>query len=180
MLIFKCIQPHSFYKDRSSPHCRVSTTGESAEELALSSGIPRHPAHSLLTFMKSGKWYWSITARTSRLRDSLYPQAVRCKNNSHLLPLPPPYCPYTHWINTAACTSQDNTSPHANITKTPFTALPFPLITPETCFFFPPIFIMYCYFIPVLCNTLHNIAQISYASLQRLIVVSCKKYEHDR
>ncbi len=41
-----------------------------------------HPAHSLFLYLPSGKRLQNIRARTSRLRDSFYPQAVRLLNSS--------------------------------------------------------------------------------------------------
>lgn len=38
---------------------------------------PIHSTQNLFTLVKSGKWYWSTAARTFRLRNRLYPQAIR-------------------------------------------------------------------------------------------------------
>ncbi|KAF7658302.1 hypothetical protein LDENG_00014450, partial [Lucifuga dentata] len=42
---------------------------------------PSHPAHHLFERMPSGKRYRSMKARTSRLRNSFYPWAIRTLNN---------------------------------------------------------------------------------------------------
>ncbi len=47
-----------------------------------------HPQHSLFTLLPSGKRYRSFKAKTSSLRDSFYPQAIRLVNGCHPLPLP--------------------------------------------------------------------------------------------
>uniref|UniRef100_A0A6I8PZ49 Reverse transcriptase domain-containing protein n=1 Tax=Xenopus tropicalis TaxID=8364 RepID=A0A6I8PZ49_XENTR len=41
---------------------------------------PGHPSHSLFTLLPSGRRYRSIQTRTSRYRDSFYPQAIRLFN----------------------------------------------------------------------------------------------------
>lgn len=41
-----------------------------------------HPAHSLFSQLPSGRRWQSIPTRTSRFRDSFYPQAVRLLNDS--------------------------------------------------------------------------------------------------
>uniref|UniRef100_A0A803JBM0 Reverse transcriptase domain-containing protein n=1 Tax=Xenopus tropicalis TaxID=8364 RepID=A0A803JBM0_XENTR len=38
------------------------------------------PSHRLFTLLPSGRWYRSIQTRTSRYRDSFYPQAIRLLN----------------------------------------------------------------------------------------------------
>ncbi|KAK7901608.1 hypothetical protein WMY93_018377 [Mugilogobius chulae] len=48
-----------------------------------------HPAHHLFHLLPSGRRYRSIQARTSRLANSLYPQAVRLLNSAPLTSLPP-------------------------------------------------------------------------------------------
>lgn len=52
------------------------------------------PVHPLFTVTPSGKRYRSIRTRTSKLRDSFYPQAVRLINKCPPLPLPPQYSPH--------------------------------------------------------------------------------------
>ncbi|CAI5639417.1 unnamed protein product [Oreochromis niloticus] len=48
-----------------------------------------HPAHHLFHLLPSGRRYRSIQARTSRLANSLYPQAVRLLNSPPPLSAPP-------------------------------------------------------------------------------------------
>ncbi len=48
-----------------------------------------HPAHHLFQLMPSGRRYRSIRARTARLSNSLYHQAVRLLNTAPLPSLPP-------------------------------------------------------------------------------------------
>ncbi len=40
-----------------------------------------HPSHSLLSLLPSGRRFRSIRSRTSRLRDSFFPQAIRLMNS---------------------------------------------------------------------------------------------------
>ncbi len=40
-----------------------------------------HPSHRLLSLLPSGRRFRSIRSRTSRLRDSFFPQAIRLKNS---------------------------------------------------------------------------------------------------
>ncbi len=40
-----------------------------------------HPSHSLLSLLPSGRRFRSIQSRTSRLRDSFFPQAIRLMNS---------------------------------------------------------------------------------------------------
>ncbi len=40
-----------------------------------------HPSHSLLSLLPSGRHFRSIRSRTSRLRDSFFPQAIRLMNS---------------------------------------------------------------------------------------------------
>ncbi len=49
-----------------------------------------HPSHSLLSLLPSGRRLCSIRSRTSRLRDSFFPQAIRLtvRNNSPYITLP--------------------------------------------------------------------------------------------
>lgn len=46
-----------------------------------------HPQHSIFTLLPSGRHYRSVKARTSRLRNSFCPQAIRLVNDCHPLPL---------------------------------------------------------------------------------------------
>ncbi len=50
---------------------------ESPEDIKDSS----HPSHSLLSLLPSGRRFRSIRSRTSRLRDSFFPQAIRLMNS---------------------------------------------------------------------------------------------------
>ncbi len=58
---------------------------------------PTHPSHSLFQLLPSGRRYRSIRARSARLLNSFFPQAVRALNSNHpppsetpCKPLPPP------------------------------------------------------------------------------------------
>ncbi len=44
---------------------------------------PTHPSHSLFQLLPSGRWYRSIRARSARLLNSFFPQAVRALNSNH-------------------------------------------------------------------------------------------------
>ncbi len=48
---------------------------------------PTHPSHSLFQLLPSGRRYRSIRARSARLLNSFFPQAVRALNSDH--PTPP-------------------------------------------------------------------------------------------
>ncbi len=48
---------------------------------------PTHPSHSLFQLLPSGRWYRSIRARSARLLNSFFPQAVRALNSDHPAPL---------------------------------------------------------------------------------------------
>ncbi len=48
---------------------------------------PTHPSRSLFQLLPSGRRYWSIRARSTRLLNSFFPQAVRALNSNH--PAPP-------------------------------------------------------------------------------------------
>ncbi len=48
---------------------------------------PTHPSHSLFQLLPSGRRYRSIRARSTRLLNSFYPQAVRALNSTHTTPL---------------------------------------------------------------------------------------------
>ncbi len=56
-----------------------------------------HPSHSLFQLLPSGRRYRSIRARSARLLNSFFPQAVRALNSNHTAPLwnpkqpPPPH-----------------------------------------------------------------------------------------
>ncbi len=60
---------------------------------------PTHPSHSLFQLLPSGRRYRSIRARSARLLNSFFPQAVRALNSHHTAPLwnpkqPPPPPPH--------------------------------------------------------------------------------------
>ncbi len=48
---------------------------------------PTHPSHSLFQLLPSGRRYRSIRARSARLLNSFFPQAVRALNSDHPTPL---------------------------------------------------------------------------------------------
>ncbi len=48
---------------------------------------PTHPSHSLFQLLPSGILFWSIGARSARLLNSFFPQAVRALNSTHPAPL---------------------------------------------------------------------------------------------
>ncbi len=48
---------------------------------------PPHPSHSLFQLLPSGRRYRSIRARSARLLNSFFPQAVRALNANHPAPL---------------------------------------------------------------------------------------------
>ncbi len=48
---------------------------------------PTHPSHSLFQLLPSGRRYRSIRARSARLLNSFFPQAVRALNPNHPTPL---------------------------------------------------------------------------------------------
>ncbi len=50
---------------------------------------PTHPSHSLFQLLPSGRRYQSIRARSARLLNSFFPQAVRALNSNHTAPLWP-------------------------------------------------------------------------------------------
>ncbi len=54
---------------------------------------PTHPSHSLFQLLPSGRRYRSIRARSARLLNSFFPQAVRALNSDHPPPPPPPETP---------------------------------------------------------------------------------------
>ncbi len=57
---------------------------------------PIHPSHSLFQLLPSGRRYRSIRARSDRLFNSFFPQAVRALNSDHPPPSPntPPTLPH--------------------------------------------------------------------------------------
>ncbi len=50
-----------------------------------------HPSHSLFQLLPSGRWFRSIRARSARLLNSFFPQAVRALNSKHPAPPPKPH-----------------------------------------------------------------------------------------
>ncbi len=58
---------------------------------------PTHPSHSLFQLLPSGRRYWSIRARSARLLNSFFPQAVRALNSDHPAPLWNPMHTPTSW-----------------------------------------------------------------------------------
>ncbi len=48
---------------------------------------PTHPSHILFQLLPSGRRYRSIRARSARLLNGFFPQAVRALNSNHLTPL---------------------------------------------------------------------------------------------
>ncbi len=66
---------------------------------------PTHPSHSLFELLPSGRRYRSIRARSARLLNSFFPQAVRALNSHHTAPLwNPKQTPHPHLT-----TSQEKT-----------------------------------------------------------------------
>ncbi len=57
---------------------------------------PTHPSHSLFQLLPSGRRYRSIRARSARLLNSFFPQAVRALNSHHTAPLWNPKQPPHH------------------------------------------------------------------------------------
>ncbi len=70
-----------------------------------------HPSHSLLSLLPSGRRLRSIRTRTSRLRDSFFPQAIRLMNSQNYITLPltqhAMHCTLTqfHWTTRTHCTN---------------------------------------------------------------------------
>ncbi len=58
---------------------------------------PTHPSHSLFQLLPSGRRYRSIRARSARLLNSFFPQAVRALNSDHPTPLWNPMQHPTSW-----------------------------------------------------------------------------------
>ncbi len=58
---------------------------------------PTHPSHSLFQLLPSGRRYRSIRARSTRLLNSFFPQAVRALNSEHPAPLWNPMQTPTSW-----------------------------------------------------------------------------------
>ncbi len=72
---------------------------------------PTHPSHSLFQLLPSGRRYRSIRARSARLLNSFFPQAVRALNSHHTAPLwnpkqPPPHPPQEKLLNFYFCAIQ--------------------------------------------------------------------------
>ncbi len=62
----------------SFPPSRTSTQGGVQGRIIKDSS---HPSHWLLSLLPSGRRLHSIRSRTSRLRDSIFPQAIRLMNS---------------------------------------------------------------------------------------------------
>ncbi len=84
-----CWQPQSSAKGRANcpPHCwrwaslppgYTRRCTRKARRIIKDSS---HPSHSLLSLLPSGRRLRSIRSRTSRLRDSFFPQAIRLMNS---------------------------------------------------------------------------------------------------
>ncbi len=58
---------------------------------------PTHPSHSLFQLLPSGRRYRSIRARSARLLNSFFPQAVRALNSNYPAPLWNPMQAPTSW-----------------------------------------------------------------------------------
>ncbi len=58
---------------------------------------PTHPSHSLFQLLPSGRWYRSIRARSARLLNSFFPQAVRALNSNYPAPFWNPMQTPTSW-----------------------------------------------------------------------------------
>ncbi len=63
-----------------------------------------HPSHGLFSLLPSGRRLRSIRTRTSRLRDSLFPQTIRLLNTRNWHSHSTPLCPYH-----SRCTFNSNT-----------------------------------------------------------------------
>ncbi len=91
---------------------------------------PTHPSHSLFQLLPSGRRYRSIRARSARLLNSFFPQAVRALNSDH--PAPPLWNP----MQTPASWNMDP-PPTPSLSKhTPPTTLPHQRKNCELFFFF--------------------------------------------
>ncbi len=64
---------------------------------------PTHPSHSLFQLLPSGRRYRSIRARSARLLNSFFPQAVRALNSNHTAPLWNPKQPTPYHISGKNC-----------------------------------------------------------------------------
>ncbi len=84
-------QPQGSAKGRANcpPHCwrwaslppgylHQAVYKESPEDYQR---LQPHPSHRLLSLLPSGRRFRSIRSRTSRLRDSFFPQAIRLMNS---------------------------------------------------------------------------------------------------
>ncbi len=66
----------------SFPPSRISTPGGVQGKPGGLSKDSSHPSHRLLSLLPSGRRFRSIRSRTSRLRDSFFPQAIRLMKQS--------------------------------------------------------------------------------------------------
>ncbi len=65
----------------SFPPSRISTPGGVQGKPRRIIKDSSHPSHRLLSLLPSGRRFRSIRSRTSRLRDSFFPQAIRLMNS---------------------------------------------------------------------------------------------------
>ncbi len=66
-----------------------------------------HPSHSLLSLLPSGRCLCSVRSRTSRLRDSFFPQAIRLMNSKNeYTPQHTPTLQYAMHFNTVHWTTR--------------------------------------------------------------------------
>ncbi len=118
-------QPQGSAKGRANypPHCWVGGELPSLQDIYIRWCIRKarriikdlsHPSHSLLSLLPSGRRLRSIRSRTSRLRDSFFPQAIRTMNrkNEYTLQHTPTlqyamHCTLTqlNWIICTHCTN---------------------------------------------------------------------------
>ncbi len=73
---------------------------------------PTHPSHSLFQLLPSGRRYRSIRARSTRLLNSFFPQAVRALNSNYPAPLWNPTQTPTSW-------NMDHLIPPPSLSKHP-------------------------------------------------------------
>src|SRR4029434_530516 len=81
--LVRSLVPHS----HSLP-CKTYTPPASPGKLPLLrfASDTSHPAHSLFSLLPSGRRYWSLRCRTTRLRNGFIHQAVRKLNSLPSLP----------------------------------------------------------------------------------------------
>ncbi len=82
-------QPQSSAKGRVNypPHCYCYTCGHLTRwcirKARMIINDSSHPSHRLLSLLPLGRRLRSIRSRTSRLRDSIFPQAIRLMNRKN-------------------------------------------------------------------------------------------------